>query len=247
MRLKDKTALVTGAARGIGKAIAMKLADEGANIIVNYTSSAGAAEELVSILKEKGVQAVAIKGDVSKADESEALVNEALKEFGAIDILINNAGVTRDNLLLRMKEEDWDRVMEVNLKGTFLMTKWVGKAMLKKRYGKIVNITSVVGLMGNVGQSNYAASKAGVVGFTKSVAKEYASRGINVNAVAPGFIQSDMTNSLNEEVVKNYLQNIPLGSLGEPEDIANAVVFLCSDESRYVTGQILSVDGGLYI
>lgn len=247
MRLSGKNALVTGAAKGIGKAIALKLADEGANVIINYASSDQAAQELVGIIESKGVKAVAIKGDVSNAEQAEALVEQAILQFGSVDILINNAGITKDNLLLRMKEEDWDRVMEVNLKGTFLMTKLVGKTMLKKRFGKIVNITSIVGLMGNAGQANYAASKAGVIGFTKSVAKEFASRGINVNAVAPGFIKSDMTDSLNEEVVKNYLQNIPLGSLGEPEDVANAVVFLCSEESRYMTGQILSVDGGLYI
>lgn len=247
MRLSGKNALVTGAAKGIGKAIALKLADEGANVIINYASSDQAAQELVAIIEAKGVKAVAIKGDVSNAEQAEALVDQAILQFGSVDILINNAGITKDNLLLRMKEEDWDRVMEVNLKGTFLMTKLVGKTMLKKRFGKIVNITSIVGLMGNAGQANYAASKAGVIGFTKSVAKEFASRGINVNAVAPGFIKSDMTDSLNEEVVKNYLQNIPLGSLGEPEDVANAVVFLCSEESRYMTGQILSVDGGLYI
>jgi 3-oxoacyl-[acyl-carrier protein] reductase len=247
MRLSGKNALVTGAAKGIGKAIALKLADEGANVIINYASSDQAAQELVGIIEAKGVKAVAMKGDVSNAEQAENLVNQAILQFGSVDILINNAGITKDNLLLRMKEEDWDRVMEVNLKGTFLMTKLVGKTMLKKRYGKIVNITSIVGLMGNAGQANYAASKAGVIGLTKSVAKEFASRGINVNAVAPGFIKSDMTDSLNEEVVKNYLQNIPLGSLGEPEDVANAVVFLCSEESRYMTGQILSVDGGLYI
>jgi len=247
MRLSGKNALVTGGAKGIGKAIALKLADEGANVIINYASSDQAAQELVANIEAKGVKAVAIKGDVSNAEQAEALVDQAILQFGSVDILINNAGITKDNLLLRMKEEDWDRVMEVNLKGTFLMTKLVGKTMLKKRFGKIVNITSIVGLMGNAGQANYAASKAGVIGFTKSVAKEFASRGINVNAVAPGFIKSDMTDSLNEEVVKNYLQNIPLGSLGEPEDVANAVVFLCSEESRYMTGQILSVDGGLYI
>ncbi len=247
MRLLGKNALITGAARGIGRSLALKLADEGANIVVNYTSSEQAALDLVAILEAKGVKAVAIKGDVSCSSDAEKLVDGALQHFGSIDILINNAGITRDNLLIRMKEEDWDRVMEINLKGTFLMTKLVGKAMLKKRQGKIVNITSVVGLMGNVGQANYAASKAGVIGFTKSIAKEFASRGINVNAVAPGFIKSDMTDRLNEEVVNNYLQSIPLGCLGEPEDVANAVVFLCSEESRYLTGQILSVDGGLYI
>lgn len=247
MRLLGKNALITGGARGIGRAIAIKLAEEGANVIVNYTSSSGLAEELVEHLQGKGVKAIAIKGDVSNSEAAEKLVEEALTQFGSVDILINNAGITRDNLLIRMKEEDWDRVMDVNLKGTFMMTKIVGKVMLKKRYGKIVNITSVVGLMGNAGQANYAASKAGVIGFTKSVAKEFAQRGITVNAVAPGFIRSDMTNSLSEEVVKKYLENIPLGNLGEPEDVANAVVFLCSEESRYVTGQILSVDGGLYI
>lgn len=247
MRLTGKNALITGGARGIGRAIAIKLAEEGANVIINYTASASLAEELVGHLQSRGVKALAIQGDVSDAEAAQRLVEEALAQFGSVDILINNAGITRDNLLIRMKDEDWDRVMDVNLKGTFLMTKLVGKVMLKKRYGKIVNITSVVGLMGNAGQANYAASKAGVIGFTKSVAKEFAARGITVNAVAPGFIRSDMTNSLNEEVVEKYLENIPLGNLGEPEDVANAVVFLCSEESRYVTGQILSVDGGLYI
>lgn len=245
MNLSGKTAIVTGGSRGIGRAIALKLAEEGANIVVNYTSNSSMADETVEEIKKMGREALAIKADVSNSDDVKNLVKEAEKNFSNIDILINNAGITRDTLLIRMKDEDWDKVMDVNLKGTFLCTKLVGKKMMKQRSGKIVNITSVVGIMGNAGQANYSASKAGVIGFTKSTAKELSSRGINVNAVAPGFIQTEMTDKLSEEVVENYTKNIPLGKLGKPEDVANVVAFLCSQEAAYLTGQVINVDGGM--
>ncbi|MCK8058077.1 MULTISPECIES: 3-oxoacyl-[acyl-carrier-protein] reductase [unclassified Fusibacter] len=245
MNLTGKNAIITGGSRGIGRAIALKLASLGANVVVNYTSSDVAALEVVKEAEELGVKALAIKADVSIGSDVEALVSQVKKEFGSIDILINNAGITRDGLLIRMKEDDWDKVLDINLKGVFNATKHVGKIMLKQKTGKIVNITSVVGIMGNAGQANYAASKAGVIGFTKSVAKEFASRGININAIAPGFIRSDMTDTLSDEVKENYFRNIPMGALGETEDVANAVAFLCSDLAKYITGQTLNVDGGL--
>lgn len=245
MSLSGKTAIVTGGSRGIGKAIALKLAEKGANIVVNYTSSPDKAMEVVEQIKEMGREALAIKADVSKEEDVSSLVKEVGKQFSSIDILINNAGITRDTLLIRMKDEDWDRVIDVNLKGTYLCTKLVAKKMMKQRSGKIVNITSVVGIIGNAGQANYSASKAGVIGLTKSSAKELASRGVNVNAVAPGFIHSDMTDKLSDEVVENYAKNIPLGKMGNPEDVANAVAFLCSEEASYLTGQVLNVDGGM--
>lgn len=247
MILAGKTALVTGGSRGIGKAIALELASQGANIVVNYTRNAEMAEEVVREIQALGVSAMAIQADVSKAADADKLVEQALATFGQIDFLINNAGITRDTLLIRMKEEDWDEVLQINLKGAFLMTKLVGKAMLKKKSGRIVNITSVVGVMGNAGQANYAASKAGLIGLTKSAAKEFASRGITVNAVAPGFIRTDMTDSLPEEVKAKYAEAIPLGAMGESEDVARTVSFLCSEGSRYITGQVLLVDGGLHI
>ena len=193
------------------------------------------------------VEALAVQADVSKSDDVERLMAESTKVFGHVDILINNAGITKDTLLIRMKEQDWNDVLDINLKGTFLTTKIFGKNMLKKRAGRIINLTSVVGIMGNAGQANYAASKAGVIGFTKSIAKEFASRNITVNAIAPGFIKSDMTNELSEEVIKNYENNIPLGRMGDPDDIANLVVFLCSENASYITGQIIKVDGGMLI
>lgn len=245
MNLQGKNAIVTGGARGIGRAVALKLAALGANVAVNYTSSATAALEVVQLAEALGVRAMAIQADVSK-DEDVARLTEAVKaEFGSIDILVNNAGITRDGLLIRMKEDDWDQVIDTNLKGVFLTTKHVGKIMLKQKQGKIVNISSVVGVMGNAGQANYAASKAGVIGFTKSTAKEFASRGVNINAIAPGFIRSDMTDALSDEVKGHYLANIPLGAFGETEDVANTVAFLCSELSRYITGQTIHVDGGL--
>lgn len=245
MNLSGKTAIVTGGSRGIGKAIALKLAEKGANIVVNYTSNSNMADETVKEIKNMGREALAIKADVSNPDDVKNLVNEVEKSFGGIDILVNNAGITRDTLLIRMKDDEWDQVMNVNLKGTFLCTKLVSKRMMKQRSGKIVNITSVVGIIGNAGQANYSASKAGVIGFTKSTAKELSSRGINVNAVAPGFIQTEMTEKLSEEVIDNYAKNIPLGKLGKPEDVANVVAFLCSQEASYLTGQVINVDGGM--
>jgi len=247
MNLKGKTALVTGGSRGIGRAIALELAAQGADIVINYTRNAEMAAGVVAELEALGVQALAVQADVSVAAQAEGLVEQAMGLTGQIDLLINNAGITRDTLLIRMKEEDWDDVLQINLKGAFLMTKLVGKAMLKKKAGRIVNITSVVGVMGNPGQANYAASKAGLIGLTKSAAKEFASRGITVNAVAPGFIRTDMTDALSEDVKAKYAEAIPLGALGEAEDIARTVAFLCSEGARYITGQVLLVDGGLHI
>ncbi len=245
MNLQGKNAIVTGGARGIGRAVALKLAQLGANVAVNYTSSADAALDVVKQAEAMGVKALAIKADVSKDEDVSKLTDLVKAEFGSIDILVNNAGITRDGLLIRMKEDDWDQVINTNLKGVFLTTKHVGKIMLKQKQGKIVNISSVVGVMGNAGQANYAASKAGVIGFTKSTAKEFASRGVNINAIAPGFIRSDMTDALSDDVKGHYLANIPLGAFGETEDVANAVAFLCSEMARYITGQTLHVDGGL--
>ncbi len=247
MRLQGKTAIVTGGSRGIGKAIALKLAKEGANIVVNYTRSADKAEAVVAELKELGVDALAVQADVSKADDVKNLLDATTKSFESIDILVNNAGITKDNLLIRMKEEEWDDVLNINLKGAFLTTKLIGKKMMRQKSGKIINVTSVVGIMGNAGQANYAASKAGLIGLTKSSAKEFASRGININAVAPGFIATEMTDALGKDMLDNYEKTIPMGKLGEPEDIANAVVFLSSEESKYITGQVLVVDGGIRI
>jgi len=245
--LENKVAVVTGGSRGIGKAIALKLASQGANVVVNYTSNSAAADEVVKEIEALGAKGIAVKANVSVASDIENLIKETESQLGKIDILVNNAGITRDGLLIRMKEEDFDQVIDVNLKGVFLVTKLIGKKMLKQRAGAIVNITSVVGLMGNAGQANYAASKAGVIGFTKSVAREFAARGIRVNAVAPGFIESDMTAKLDEKVVENYMTAIPLSKLGKAEDVANTVSFLVSDQSAYITGQTLQVDGGMYI
>lgn len=245
MRFQDKTVVVTGGSRGIGKAIALGFAKEGANVVVNYTSSPDRAEEVVEAIRALGSEAEAVKCDVSNADEVKELVKFAEDKFSKVDVLINNAGITRDGLLLRMNEGDWDAVLDTNLKGVFLCTKLFGKKMLKQKSGKIVNISSVVGISGNAGQANYSASKAGVIGFTKSVAKEFASRGINVNAVAPGFIRTEMTDKLSEEVINKYSEAIPFKKMGEAEDIAKAVMFLCSEDSKYITGQVLNVDGGM--
>ena len=245
MQLKGKTAIVTGGARGIGKSIAMTLAAAGANIVINYTRSSKEAEEVVEEAKKLGVSALALKADVSKNDEIENLVKEVLNQFGSIDILVNNAGITRDNLLIRMSEEDFQAVIDINLKGAFLCTKHVSKVMMKQRTGKIINIASVVGVMGNAGQSNYAASKAGLIGFTKSIAKELAKRNINVNAVAPGYIETDMTASLPEKVREAFMINIPMARGGLPQDVANVVLFLSSEYSDYITGQVINIDGGM--
>lgn len=244
---KDQIVLVTGGTRGIGRAIALEFGRKGAKLVVNYTSSEEKAKALIAELAEMGCEAVAIQADVSKAEDAERLVSEAVKAFGRVDVLVNNAGITRDNLLIRMKESDWDEVMNVNLKGAFLMSKAVGKLMLKQRSGAMVNLTSVVGIMGNAGQANYSASKAGVIGLTKSLAREFASRGVRVNAVAPGYILTDMTSVLSDEATSHFTSQIPLGRAGTPEDVAKAVCFLCSEDSAYMTGQVLHVDGGMLI
>lgn len=245
MSLVGKTAIVTGGSRGIGRAIALKLAKLGANVVVNYTSSPDKAEEVVQMAKDMGRDGMAIKADVSNGEEVQELIKLVEEKFPSIDILVNNAGITKDTLFMRMKEEEWDRVMDVNLKGTFNCTKAVTKKMMKQKSGSIVNMASVVGITGNAGQANYAASKAGIIGFTKSVAKELASRGINVNAVAPGFIQTDMTDVLSDKIIEELIKQIPKKELGKPEDVANLVAFLCSDQAKYITGQVINVDGGM--
>ena len=233
--LKDKVAI----------AIALKLADNGANIVINYRNSDKEAEELKAILEEKGVKVLTVKCDISNFQDSKNLMDKCKEVFGKIDILVNNAGITKDTLIMRMKEEDFDSVIDVNLKGTFNCAKHASAIMLKQRFGKILNMTSVVGIAGNAGQVNYAASKAGVIGLTKSLAKELGSRGITVNAVAPGFINTDMTASLSEKVKEEASKNIPLKRLGDPEDVANLVGFLASDAANYITGQVINVDGGM--
>ena len=243
--LKDKVAIVTGGTRGIGRAIALKLADQGANIVINYRNSDKEAEELKAILEEKGVKVLTVKCDISNFEDSKNLMYKCKEVFGKIDILVNNAGITKDTLIMRMKEEDFDNVIDVNLKGTFNCAKHASAIMLKQRFGKIINMTSVVGIAGNAGQVNYAASKAGVIGLTKSLAKELGSRGITVNAVAPGFINTDMTASLSEKVKEEASKNIPLKRLGDPEDVANLVGFLASDAANYITGQVINVAGGM--
>lgn len=243
--LKDKVAVVTGGTRGIGRAIALKLAEEGANIVINYRNSDKEAEELKTILEEKGVKVLTVKCDISNFEDSKNLIDKCKEEFGKIDILVNNAGITKDTLIMRMKEEDFDSVIDVNLKGTFNCAKHASAIMLKQKFGKIINMTSVVGIAGNAGQVNYSASKAGVIGLTKSLAKELGSRGITVNAVAPGFINTDMTAGLSEKVKEEASKNIPLKKLGNPEDVANLVGFLASDAANYITGQVINVDGGM--
>lgn len=245
MLLEGKVALVTGASRGIGKAIALLLAENGADVAVNFAGSTAAAEAVAAEIEKMGRKAILVQGDVSQTEVCAEMVDKVVKELGHIDILVNNAGITRDTLLLRMKEEDWDAVLNTNLKGVFNCTKAAVKYMAKQRSSAIVNISSVVALMGNAGQANYAAAKAGILGFTRSVAKEMAARGIRVNAVTPGFIKTDMTSVLSEKVVAAMEASIPLARLGEPEDIAKAVLFLVSDNAAYITGQTLHVDGGM--
>ena len=244
-KLEGKVAVVTGASRGIGRAIALKLADEGAKVVVNYSGSQAKAEEVVTAIQEAGGEALAIQANVAKSDEVVALMDAAVKTFGSLDILVNNAGITRDNLLMRMKENEWDDVMDTNLKGVFLCTKAVTRQMMKQRAGRIINISSVVGVAGNAGQANYVAAKAGVIGLTKTTAKELASRNILVNAIAPGFIETEMTAELPEELKQGMLTQIPLAKLGQPEDIAKAVIFLASEDANYMTGQTLHIDGGM--
>ena len=241
----SKVAFITGATRGIGRAIALELAKEGYNIALNYRTENEALETLKKEISELGVECYPVQGDVSKAEDSERMTKEIIEHFEQIDVLVNNAGITKDKLIQRMKEEEFTDVINVNLVGTFNITKNVIKYMTKKRYGKIINISSVVGISGNAGQSNYAASKAGIIGFTKSIAKELASRNITANAVAPGFIQTDMTNVLKDEVKEAIEGTIPLKRLGTAEDVAKVVKFLASDESSYITGQVINVDGGM--
>ncbi|HEY9819262.1 MAG TPA: 3-oxoacyl-[acyl-carrier-protein] reductase [Candidatus Sericytochromatia bacterium] len=242
-RLHDRVAIITGASRGIGRAIALALAAEGAKVVVNYASSSGAAQDVVAAITEGGGEAHALQADVSKLEQVEALFNQTLEKFGRVDVLVNNAGITRDTLLLRMKPEDWQAVIDLNLTGVFLCTRAVSKVMLKQRSGRIINIASVAGQMGNPGQANYSAAKAGVIGFTKTVAKELASRGITVNAIAPGFISTDMTSDLKSEEILKY---IPLGRYGEPEEVAGMARFLAADPAAaYITGQVFNVDGGM--
>ncbi len=246
MDFKGQVVMITGGARGIGKAIAQNLAGKGANLAI-ADISAEAAAETARELASRGVRTASVKLDVSRSDEVAKAFEDVGKEFGRLDILINNAGITRDALILRMKEEDWDSVINVNLKGVFLCSKEAVKLMVKQKYGRIVNIASVVAFMGNPGQANYSASKAGIVGLTKTTAREYASRGITVNAVAPGFISTAMTDALHENVRQEMLKSIPIGKFGSVDDVANAVVFLVSPEAGYITGHVIHVNGGMYM
>lgn len=245
MRLLGKKVLVTGASRGIGRAIALELARQGADVAVNYAGSEAKALEVVDEINAMGRESFAVQCDVSNSESVTNMVKETIEQFGKLDILVNNAGITKDNLLMRMKEEEWDDVLNINLKGVFLCTKAVTRQMMKQRSGRIINISSIVGVSGNPGQANYVAAKAGVIGLTKTSAKELASRGITVNAIAPGFITTEMTDKLSEDIQNEMLKIIPLAQFGEPQDIANTVVFLASDESRYITGQTIHVDGGM--
>ncbi|MED2973358.1 3-oxoacyl-[acyl-carrier-protein] reductase [Fictibacillus sp. B-59209] len=243
--LKGKTALVTGASRGIGRAIALELAKNGAKVAVNYAGSEAKAQEVVDEIRSMGQDAIAVQANVADSESVSAMVKTVIEKFGALDILVNNAGITRDNLIMRMKEDEWDAVLDTNLKGVFLCTKAVTRQMMKQRKGRIINISSIVGVTGNPGQANYVAAKAGVIGLTKSTAKELASRNITVNAVAPGFIDTDMTHVLEENVKGEMLKAIPLARFGSTEDISSLVTFLASDCSSYITGQTIHVDGGM--
>lgn len=243
--MKGKHALVTGASRGIGRAIALEFGRQGVNVAVNFSGSEEKAQEVVAELKNMGVQAFAVKCDVSNSEDVQNMIKNVLDEFGSLEILVNNAGITRDTLLMRMKDEDWDAVINTNLKGVFNTTKAVTRPMMKQRQGTIINVASVVGIMGNAGQANYVAAKAGVIGLTKSTARELAARNITVNAVAPGFITTDMTGELPEDIKAAMLKEIPLARFGNPEDVAGVVSFLASDAATYMTGQVLRVDGGM--
>ncbi|MEK4385093.1 3-oxoacyl-[acyl-carrier-protein] reductase [Solibacillus sp. FSL W7-1464] len=245
MGLTGKCAVVTGASRGIGRAIALQLASEGAKVVVNYSGSEQKAQEVVEEIKANGGEAIAVQANVADSDSVQNLMKSALDTYGSIDILVNNAGITRDNLLMRMKDDEWDDVINTNLKGVFLCTKAVTRQMMKQRAGRIINISSIVGVAGNAGQANYVAAKAGVIGLTKTTAQELASRNILVNAIAPGFITTEMTEGLPEDLKEGMLKQIPLAKLGQPEDIAKAVVFFASDSANYITGQTLQIDGGM--
>jgi 3-oxoacyl-[acyl-carrier protein] reductase len=245
MLLKGKKALITGGTRGIGYAIAKKFAAEGADIAFTYLSSSGRAAEVVDELMAMDVKAVAYQSDAGSYTQAETLINDVTTALGGIDILINNAGITRDNLLLRMTEQQWDEVIQSNLKSVFNLTKHVSKGMLRQRSGSIINLTSIVGMRGQAGQSNYSASKAGIIGFTKSIAEEFGARGIRSNAISPGFIETDMTHILSEDTKKSFMASIPLQRMGQANDIAHAALFLASDMSTYITGQVLSVCGGM--
>ena len=240
-----KVVLVTGGLRGIGKEVAEIYAENGYDVVINYVSDRTDVEGIKKEFEEKKVKCLLIKADVSNSEDVEKMIEEAIKEFGKIDVLVNNAGITRDTLLMRMSEEDFDKVVEINLKGTYLVTKQVTKYMMKKRQGSIINLASVVGVVGNAGQANYAASKAGIIGFTKSIAKELASRNIRVNAVAPGFIETDMTNILKDEVKENIGNQIPLKRMGTAREVAEVIYFLGTDKSSYITGQVINIDGGM--
>ncbi len=242
-----KNALVTGASRGIGRSIAIQLAEEGYNVAVNYAGNREKAEAVVEEVKAKGVESLAIQANVANGDEVKAMIKEVVNQFGTVDVLVNNAGITRDNLLMRMKESEWDDVIDTNLKGVFNCIQKVTPQMLRQKSGSIINLSSVVGAVGNPGQGNYVATKAGVIGLTKSAAKELASRNITVNAVAPGFIVSDMTDALSDDLKDQMLQQIPLARFGEDTDIANTVIFLASDKAKYITGQTIHVNGGMFM
>jgi 3-oxoacyl-[acyl-carrier protein] reductase len=243
--LQGKTAIVTGASRGIGKATAIELARNGANVVVNYAGSQGKAEQVVAEIKALGVDGLAIQANVADSEQVQKMVKETVEAFGRVDILVNNAGITKDNLIMRMKEEEWDAVINTNLKGVFNCGKAVTRQMMKQRYGRIINVASVVGVLGNAGQANYVAAKAGVIGLTKTMARELANRNIHVNAVAPGFIETDMTDELGEDMKAQLLGQIPLATLGKPENIASVIRFLASSDADYMTGQTLHVDGGM--
>jgi len=242
---KGKTVVVTGGNTGIGKEICIQFAMKGANVVVNYLYDEDLAFDLLNHIENLGGNGIVIKGDVSKFDESKVIIDTAIKTFGKVDILVNNSGITRDNLMMRMSEEEFDSVINVNLKGTWNMCKHVTRHMLKNRSGKIINIASVVGIMGNAGQANYVASKAGIIGLTKTLSKEFGARGVNVNAIAPGFIQTKMTDNLPEDIKENYTNQIPLNRFGTSTDIANTVLFLASEKASYITGQVISVNGGM--
>jgi len=242
---KDQTVIVTGGSKGIGREICLQFARKKANVVINYFSSEEKVIELLSYIENFGGKAIIVKGDVSVLSDTKKIVDSAIKAFGKVDILVNNSGITRDNLMMRMSEEEFDSVINTNLKGTWNMCKSVTRHMLKNRIGKIINITSVVGIIGNAGQANYVASKAGIIGLTKSLSKEFGARGITCNAVAPGFIQTKMTDSLSDEIKEYYLAQIPLNKFGTVEDVANTVLFLASDEAAYITGQVISVNGGM--